>query len=61
MIDHDAELDQILHHAEEVEKEANEVLKHVKRAQDRLREAQDRTVEKLLGDQGHLPENKPSS
>ena len=38
--------------------EADEVMKHVRQAQDRLREAQDRTIEKVLGNQGHMPEKK---
>ena len=61
MTDYDAELEEVLHHAEEVEKEADELMKHVRKAEDRLHEAQNRSVEKLLGDQGHIPDNKPSA
>lgn len=59
MTDYDAELEEILHHAEEVEKEADELMKHVKKAQDRLKEARSGMIEKVLGEPGHLLDDKP--
>ena len=61
MTDYDAELEEVLHHAEEVEKEADEAMKHARKAEDLLHEAQDRPLEKILGDQGHIPDKKPSA
>jgi hypothetical protein len=60
MTDYNAELEEVLHQAEEVEKEADEVMKHVRKAEDRLHQAQNRTIEEFFGDQGHIPDEKPS-
>ncbi|HKB41958.1 MAG TPA: hypothetical protein VKD72_36360 [Gemmataceae bacterium] len=58
MTDYHNELEEVLHHAEEVEKEADELIEQVKRAEDHLKQAEDRPIEKILGDQGHIPDKK---
>ena len=61
MTDYHNEFEEVLHHAEEVEKEADKLIEQAKRAEDRLRQAEDRPIEKILGDQGHIPEKKASA